>query len=45
MDAVTRRRLITLIATLGWAGLSIQLYLIFLARLSVDASLLGGLVS
>ena len=45
MDAVMRRRLITVIASLGWAGLSIQLYLIFLARLSVDASLLGGLVS
>ncbi|SNY00849.1 MULTISPECIES: Pr6Pr family membrane protein [unclassified Pseudomonas] len=45
MDAVARRRLITVIASLGWAGLSIQLYLIFLARLSVDASLLGGLVS
>ncbi|WP_025112431.1 Pr6Pr family membrane protein [Pseudomonas sp. H1h] len=45
MDAVLRRRLIMLIASLGWAGLSIQLYLIFLARLSIDASLLGGLVS
>ena len=45
MDAVLRRRLIMVIASLGWAGLSIQLYLIFLARLSVDASLLGGLVS
>ncbi|WP_426234449.1 Pr6Pr family membrane protein [Pseudomonas sp. TWP3-2] len=45
MSAVLRRRLITSAATLGWAGLSIQLYLIFFARLSVDASLLGGLVS
>ncbi|WP_426205950.1 Pr6Pr family membrane protein [Pseudomonas sp. TWP3-1] len=45
MTAVLRRRLITSAATLGWAGLSIQLYLIFFARLSVDASLLGGLVS
>ncbi|MGU3348553.1 Pr6Pr family membrane protein [Pseudomonas monsensis] len=45
MDVLSRRRLLTLIASLGWAGLSIQLYLIFLARLSVDASLLGGLVS
>ncbi|WP_445181065.1 Pr6Pr family membrane protein [Pseudomonas sp. McL0111] len=45
MDAVARRRLITLLAVLGWSGLSIQLYLIFFARLSVDASLLGGLVS
>ena len=45
MDAVWRHLLITLAATLGWAGLSIQLYLIFIARLSVEASLLGGLVS
>lgn len=45
MHAVLRRRLIASAATLGWAGLSIQLYLIFFARLSVDASLLGGLVS
>jgi hypothetical protein len=45
MDTVARRRLITLLAVLGWSGLSIQLYLIFFARLSVDASLLGGLVS
>ena len=45
MDPVWRHRLITLAATLGWAGLGIQLYLIFIARLSVDASLLGGLVS
>ncbi|MBA4271761.1 MAG: hypothetical protein C0438_01480 [Pseudomonas sp.] len=45
MDAVWRHRLITLAATLGWAGLGIQLYLIFIARLSVEASLLGGLVS
>jgi hypothetical protein len=45
MGAVARRRLLTVIASLGWAGLSIQLYLIFLARLSVDAGLLGGLVS
>lgn len=29
----------------GWLGLSIQLYLVFYARWSVDASLLGGLVS
>ncbi len=30
---------------LGWLGLSIQLYLVFYSRWSVDASLLGGLVS
>jgi len=44
MNAVLRRRLITSAAVLGWAGLGIQLYLIFFARLSVGASLLGGLV-
>ncbi|RIJ10473.1 hypothetical protein DXT77_11945 [Pseudomonas sp. 91RF] len=45
MNAVLRRRLITSAAVLGWAGLGIQLYLIFFARVSVGASLLGGLVS
>ena len=40
-----QRRLITLAAVLGWAGLSIQLYLIFFARWNFGASLLGGLVS
>ena len=45
MDAVWRRRLITCAAVLGWTGLGLQLYLIFFARLSVGASLLGGLVS
>ncbi len=45
MNAVLRRRLITSTAVLGWVGLGIQLYLIFFARLSVGASLLGGLVS
>ncbi|MGN8140826.1 Pr6Pr family membrane protein [Pseudomonas sp. 22105] len=45
MNAVLRGRLITSVAVLGWAGLGIQLYLIFFARLSVGASLLGGLVS
>ncbi|MBC3775665.1 Pr6Pr family membrane protein [Pseudomonas sp. SWRI99] len=45
MDSARRRRLITCLAVLGWAGLTIQLYLIFFARLSVGASLLGGLVS
>lgn len=45
MNAVLRRRLITSATVLGWAGLGIQLYLIFFARLSVGASLLGGLVS
>lgn len=45
MNAVLRRRLITSAAVLGWAGLGIQLYLIFFVRVSVGASLLGGLVS
>jgi len=45
MNAELRRRLITSAAVLGWAGLGIQLYLIFFARLSVGASLLGGVVS
>jgi len=40
-----QRRLMTLAAALGWAGLSIQLYLIFFARWSIGASLLGGLMS
>ena len=42
MDAVWRHRLMTCAAVLGWAGLGIQLYLIFFARLSVSASLLAG---
>lgn len=45
MDSARRRRLITCLAVLGWTGLTIQLYLIFFARLSVGASLLSGLVS
>ena len=32
-------------ALLGWAGLSIQLYLIFYSRWTLGASLLGGLLS
>ena len=42
---VVRRRLVTVAAVLGWAGLSIQLYLIFHARWTLGASLLGGLLS
>jgi len=45
MGSARRRRLITGLAVLGWAGLAIQLYLILFARLSIGASLLGGLVS
>ncbi|WP_339545501.1 Pr6Pr family membrane protein [Pseudomonas sp. RA_35y_Pfl2_P32] len=39
------RPCIRLAAVLGWLGLSIQLYLVFYGRWSVEASLLGGLVS
>ncbi|MFJ2536740.1 Pr6Pr family membrane protein [Pseudomonas sp. NPDC087614] len=45
MNASLQRRLIIFAAILGWAGLGLQLYLIFFARLSVNAGLLGGLVS
>ncbi|MBJ7373471.1 MAG: Pr6Pr family membrane protein [Pseudomonas sp.] len=45
MNSARRQRLITGLAVLGWAGLAIQLYLILFARLSIGASLLGGLVS
>ncbi|WP_016773360.1 Pr6Pr family membrane protein [Pseudomonas sp. R62] len=45
MNSARRRRLTTGLAVLGWAGLAIQLYLILFARLSIGASLLGGLVS
>lgn len=40
-----RTRLVALAAFLGWAGLSIQLYLIFYSRWTLGASLIGGLVS
>lgn len=40
-----RGRFVAAAAVLGWAGLSIQLYLIFWSRWSIDASLIGGLVS
>jgi hypothetical protein len=40
-----RRRLVAGAACLGWAGLSIQLYLILYLRWSIEASLLGGLMS
>ncbi|VVO08956.1 Pr6Pr family membrane protein [Pseudomonas fluorescens] len=43
--SVARRRFVAVAAFLGWAGLSIQLYLIFYLRWSIEASLLGGLVS
>ena len=40
-----RRRVVAVAAVLGWAGLSIQLYLIFYSRWTLAASLLGGLTS
>jgi hypothetical protein len=40
-----RHRFVAVAAILGWAGLSIQLYLIFYSRWSIEASLIGGLVS
>jgi hypothetical protein len=43
--AATRRRFVAVAAVLGWAGLSIQLYLIFYSRWTLEASLIGGLVS
>ena len=38
-------RAIVFAAVLGWAGLGLQLYLIFQVRLNLSASLLGGLVN
>ncbi|MGG7649862.1 Pr6Pr family membrane protein [Pseudomonas sp. ES4] len=43
--AAARRRFVAVAAVLGWAGLGIQLYLIFYSRWTLEASLLGGLVS
>jgi hypothetical protein len=44
-QSVARRRFVAVASLLGWAGLSIQMYLIFYARWSIEASLIGGLVS
>jgi MFS family permease len=43
--AATRRRFVAVAAVLGWAGLSIQLYLILYSRWTLAASLMGGLMS
>ena len=43
--SVLRRRFVVVAAMLGWAGLSIQMYLIFHSRWTLGASLIGGLVS
>jgi len=40
-----RRRYVAVAAMLGWAGLSIQMYLIFYSRWTLGASLIGGLMS
>ena len=40
-----RRRFVVVAAMLGWAGLSIQMYLIFYSRWTLGASLIGGLMS
>jgi hypothetical protein len=40
-----RRRFLAVAAILGWAGLSIQMYLILHSRWTLGASLLGGLMS
>ena len=43
--SVARRHFVAIAAVLGWAGLSIQMYLIFYSRWTLGASLLGGLMS
>jgi hypothetical protein len=43
--SVLHRRFVVVAAMLGWAGLSIQMYLIFHSRWTLGASLIGGLVS
>ncbi|MDU9038342.1 Pr6Pr family membrane protein [Pseudomonas corrugata] len=40
-----RQRFVSVAALLGWAGLSIQLYLILLGRWELGTSLLGGLMN
>ena len=40
-----RRRFVVVATMLGWAGLSIQMYLIFYSRWTLGASLIGGLMS
>lgn len=44
-QSAVRRRFVAVAVLLGWAGLSIQLYLIFYSRWALGASLLGGLLS
>lgn len=44
-QAMAKRRFVAVAAVLGWVGLSIQLYLILYSRFTLEASLMGGLVS
>jgi hypothetical protein len=39
------KRFVAVAALAGWTGLAIQQYLVFYSRWSIDASLLGGLIS
>jgi hypothetical protein len=43
--SAARRRFVAVAALLGWFGLAIQLYLILYSRWSLEASLIGGVVS
>ncbi|TBN45593.1 Pr6Pr family membrane protein [Pseudomonas sp. BGI-2] len=43
--SAARRRFVAVAAVLGWSGLAIQLYLILYSRWTLEASLLGGLLS
>ncbi|MDN3219249.1 Pr6Pr family membrane protein [Pseudomonas nunensis] len=45
ISTVARRRCIAVAAVLGWAGLTVQMYLILGTRWEIGASLLGGLMS
>lgn len=44
-SAAARRGFVAVAAVSGWAGLAIQLYLILYSRWSLEASLVGGLLS
>ena len=45
MSDVSKRRLYTALAVLGWCGLAIQLEMVLISRWTSGASLVGGLVS
>ncbi|MHC8403970.1 MULTISPECIES: Pr6Pr family membrane protein [unclassified Pseudomonas] len=45
IQSAARSRFVAVAAFLAWAGLIIQLYLILYSRWSIEASLLGGLMS